>query len=115
MIDLIFEFLGDAVDWVGDLFTELPVEDIVEGAILIGGVAVVAELTYDVFKDQLHKNQELKNKGAIYVIIKEINDKGDYTEVDYSAYNAMNQQVGKYKSGGKKHSGLYVGQRISCS
>lgn len=114
MLDLIFEFLGDAIDWIVDLGSELPIEDIAEGALLIGGVAVVANLTYDVFKDQLRKNQELKASGATHVIIDEILKKEKCTEISYSAYNAHNQKVGNYKTGGENISGLYVGQRIPC-
>lgn len=111
MFDLISGFLGDAIDWIVE---EVPWGEIFGDALLIGGAAVVANLTYDAFKKQLEENQELKRSGATHVVIKDILKKEKCTVVYYASYNAKNELLGNYSTSGKTCSELYAGQRISC-
>ena len=121
MFDIIFDFLGDALeslfdfggdvaDAVADVASNVDLGDV----LLIGSTLYVANLTVNSIQEELRGREDLKSKGVTNVVIKEFLEKNDddCTVLSLDAFDASGNKVGNISMKGKSCSGLYKGQRI---
>lgn len=102
-----FDFIIDAIAAVGELIVDSLPE-------IIGAVSVIAVtmITADVVIDELRKDQELKKRGAVEAVVRELIKEGNCVVVTLDALNQQAVKVGEKKMKTTGTCNLHQGQKI---
>lgn len=102
-----FDFIIDAIAAVGELIVDALPD-------IIGAVSVIAVtmITADIVIDELRKDQELKQRGAVEALVREVIKEGNCVVVTLDALNQQAVKVGEKKMKTTGKCNLYQGQKI---